>query len=281
MTKLKLKLKKLTLATAAAGFVALTPLTLHADDNDLRQQLTQARLEGSIWTAIALNRHLSPFSINVEVEGDTAVLTGSVESDVDRDLAKQVALGVDGIERVDNRLTVDAESGETLQQSDFSKRIHDATTTATVKSKLLWNSNTHGLDINVETEDGVVTLSGTAQSSEARELAERLAANTDGVAEVRNRIEVSGDAGVAERAQQSARGVGDTVSDAWITSKVKSSYLFNRNLKGLDITVETSDGRVTLSGNVANETEKDLAEEIARNMRGVRDVDTSQLQVSG
>ncbi len=276
----KPKLKKLALATATASLMALAPLTLHADNNDLRQQLTEARQEGSIWTAITLNRHLSPFNISVDVEGDTAILSGSVESDVDRDLAEQVALGVDGIERVDNRLNVDADPSDTSQQSDFSQRMQDATTTATVKSKLLWNSNTQGLDIKVETSNGVVTLSGKADSSESRELAERLASNTDGVREVRNQVDVSGDSGTTDRARENARSAGDAVSDAWITSKVKSSYLFNRNLKGLDIGVETNDGQVHLSGTVANDTEKDLAEEIARNIRGVKSVDTSRLQVS-
>lgn len=274
-----IKLKKLALAVATAGFVALTPLTLHADDSDLRQQLTEARQEGSIWTAIALNRHLSPFGISVDVTGDTAVLTGSVESDVDRDLAEQIALGVDGIERVDNQLTVDAEPGAESTQSDFSRRIQDATVTATVKSKLLWNSNTEGLDIKVETQDGVVTLTGQAQSSEAKELAGRLAENTDGAREVHNRLEVTSNPGTVDRAQESARSTGGAVSDAWITSKVKSSYLFNRNLKGLDISVETNDGQVSLSGNVANDTEKDLAVEIARNIRGVQDVDANLLAV--
>lgn len=274
------KLKKLALATATAGFVALTPLTLHADDN-LRHQLSEARQEGSIWTAIALNRHLSPFRISVDVNDNTAVLTGSVESDIDRDLAEQIALGVDGIERVDNQLTVDAKprDDDSEGQSDFSRRVQDATITAIVKSKLLWNSNTEGLDIHVETQNGVVTLTGEAQSSEAKDLAGQLAENTDNVRSVDNRLEVTDSPSTKDRTQDSARNVGDTVNDAWITSKVKSSYLFNRNLKGLDIKVETNNGQVTLSGHVANDTEKDLAVEAARNIRGVAGVNADRLEV--
>lgn len=274
--------KKLALATATAGMIALTPLALHAEDDHLRQQLTEARQEGSIWTAIALNRNLGAFDISVDVNGDTAVLTGSVESDVERDLAEQLALGVDGIARVDNQVTVDAEAdrGDTESQSDFSRRVQDATITATVKSKLLWNSNTNGMDINVETSGGVVTLNGTAPSDASRDLAENLAENTDNVRRVENNLQVSADGAHRDRDDRTdGRTAGDTVNDTWITSKVKSSYLFNRNLSGMDIEVETNNGQVTLAGEVANDTEKALAVEVAENIRGVNGVNADRLAV--
>lgn len=276
------KLKTLALATATAGIIALSPMTAFADDGDTSRQLSEARQEGSVVTAIALNRHLNPFKIDVEVENGTAVLTGEVESDVDRDLAEEVAMSVDGVQKVDNQLTVDrdAERNERDDKS-MSQRFDNATTTASVKSKLLWNSNTEGLDINVTTMNGVVTLDGVAQSEEAKDLAERLAANTDGVRDVENNITVSAEATTAAKAQNTADDAGDAISDAWITSKVKSTYLLSSNLDGLDITVETKNGQVTLSGNVDTAAEKELAVETARNIRGVTDVNASALNVAG
>ena len=276
------KLKTLALATATAGIIALSPMTAFADDGDTSRQLSEARQEGSVVTAIALNRHLNPFKIDVEVENGTAVLTGEVESDVDRDLAEQVAMSVDGVQKVDNQLTVDvdAERNEHNDKS-MSQRFDNATTTASVKSRLLWNSNTEGLDINVTTMNGVVTLEGTAQSEEAKELAERLAANTDGVRDVENNITVNANATAAAKAQNTADEAGEAISDAWITSKVKSTFLFSSNLDGLDITVETENGQVTLSGTVDSAAEKELAVETARNIRGVTDVNASALNVAG
>ncbi|WP_394240936.1 BON domain-containing protein [Halopseudomonas laoshanensis] len=276
------KLKTLALATATAGIIALSPMTAFADDGDTSRQLSEARQEGSVVTAIALNRHLNPFKIDVEVENGTAVLTGEVESDVDRDLAEQVAMSVDGVQKVDNQLTVDvdAERNEHNDKS-MSQRFDNATTTASVKSRLLWNSNTEGLDINVTTMNGVVTLEGTAQSEEAKELAERLAANTDGVRDVENNITVNANATAAAKAQNTADEAGEAISDAWITSKVKSTFLFSSNLDGLDITVETENGQVTLSGTVDSAAEKELAVETARNIRGVKDVNASALNVAG
>lgn len=67
----------------------------------------------------------------------------------------------------------------------------DTAITTAVKSKLLANSSTSGMDIHVETNHGVVTLSGTVGSDAEKDLAERIARNTDGVNDVTNDLEVS------------------------------------------------------------------------------------------
>lgn len=71
--------------------------------------------------------------------------------------------------------------------------VSDSAITAAVKSKLLANSSTSGMDIHVETNHGVVTLSGTVSSDAEKELAERIARNTDGVTDVTNNLNVKGD----------------------------------------------------------------------------------------
>lgn len=276
-------LNKIVVATATISMLSLGTLSAYAADGDMSRQLTEARQEGSVWTAFALNRHLSPFAIDVDIEHGVATLTGEVESDVERDLAEQVALGVEGVTEVDNRLQVSGEEVQRQADSErsFSARINDATTTATVKSKLLWNRNTEGLDIKVSTRNGVVTLEGQAQSDAASELAERLARNTEGVSQVDNQLKVTAEAGTAERAREQVDNAGSAISDAWITSKVKSSFLFSSSLDGLDISVDTREGNVTLSGQVASEAEKSLAIETAENIRGVRDVNATALRVEG
>lgn len=276
-------LNKIVIATATISMLSLGTLSAHAADGDMSRQLTEARQEGSVWTAFALNRHLSPFAIDVDIEHGVATLTGEVESDVERDLAEQVALGVEGVTEVDNRLQVSGEEVQRQADSErsFSARINDATTTATVKSKLLWNRNTEGLDIKVSTRNGIVTLEGQAQSDAASELAERLARNTEGVRQVDNQLKVTAEAGTAERAREQVDNAGSAISDAWITSKVKSSFLFSSSLDGLDISVDTREGNVTLSGQVASEAEKSLAIETAENIRGVRDVNATALRVEG
>lgn len=272
--------KTLALATATASVIALTPLTTYAAEGDMSRELREARQEGSIWTAITLNRHLNPFTIDVDVENGSAKLTGSVETDVERDLAEQLARGIDGVKNVDNQLKVDAKAERKGEgESTLAQRFDDATLVATVKSKLLWNSNTEGLDINIAAKNGEVTLTGSAQTPEAKELAARLAANTKGVREVHNNLTVSAADSAAAKTQNATDDASAAISDAWITSKVKSSYLYSRNLDGLDISVDTKGGMVSLSGKVRSSTEKQLAIETARNIRGVRGVDADTLRV--
>ena len=61
-------------------------------------------------------------------------------------------------------------------------------------------------------------------------------------------------------------------SDAWITTKVKIALLSADTVDGLDINVDTVDGRVTLHGKVDSEAEKERAESLARDVEGVREI---------
>lgn len=156
-------------------------------------ELKDAWLDGKIETAYALNRHLNPFSIDTRVNNGVVQLSGTVESDIDRDLAEQIALSVEGVAEVENDIEVSADAGaEGSGESSgaFMQAVNDATTTAVVKSKLLANGNTGGLQIDVDTKNGVVQLSGKVGSSEEKDLAERIAMNTDGVSEVNSQLQL-------------------------------------------------------------------------------------------
>lgn len=69
--------------------------------------------------------------------------------------------------------------------------IDDSVITTKVKTALLADSTVKGLNINVDTVGGTVTLSGTAKSQAERSQAEALAASVEGVRTVVNRINVS------------------------------------------------------------------------------------------
>lgn len=68
--------------------------------------------------------------------------------------------------------------------------VDDAAIVAKVKSGLLSSSDVEGLDVNVDARNGVVTLSGTADSVAERSSAERIAKAADGVKSVDNKIVV-------------------------------------------------------------------------------------------
>jgi hyperosmotically inducible protein len=76
--------------------------------------------------------------------------------------------------------------------------------------------------------------------------------------------------GCANRPKENSE---EYVSDAWITSKVKSALLADPQVSGLDIQVETYKGIVQLSGFVASREQADEAEDLARSIEGVKDVE--------
>lgn len=263
------------LALGIALILGMTPAL--AAEKTLEQAVTEARLEGQIGTAILLNRHLNPFEISIDVEGDTAILTGAVDESIDKELAERVAMNAKGIARVDNRITVDAATKARERgmdnDRDFGEAVEDASVTASVKSRLLWNDTTDGLDIDVDTLGGRVTLSGTATTQAERDLATRLAIRTDGVRSVDNQI-------VVQPSTRPDPGKADeAISDAWITAKVKSSLLMSANVDGLDLTVETKDGMVTLGGGVSSIAERDLAVEIVKDIKGVKGVNAGAVKI--
>jgi hyperosmotically inducible periplasmic protein len=70
-----------------------------------------------------------------------------------------------------------------------------------------------------------------------------------------------------------SRTTGVAVDDAWITSKVKSSLISDNLVSGTDVSVETYQGRVMLSGFVDAESQMDRAVEIAKSVEGVKKVE--------
>ncbi|MBV7562854.1 BON domain-containing protein [Pseudomonas sp. sia0905] len=281
-------LRQSTLAMAIAGLITLAPLA-QAAEGDLARQLSDARQQGAIDTAFALNRHLDPFAIEVSVEDGVVTLKGAVENPAERELASELASSIEGVRQVDNQLQIDADlsppvledQARIVTDKTLAQRFDDATLAATVRSRLLWNTNTEGLDIQVRAENGVVSLSGNAGTPAAKELAGELVTNTEGVREVHNHLSINTADSTSAEAQNAASDAAASISDAWITNKIKASYLYSRNLDALNIKVETREGFVRLSGTVLSNAEKRLAVETARTIRGVRGVDADALRISG
>jgi hyperosmotically inducible protein len=62
------------------------------------------------------------------------------------------------------------------------------------------------------------------------------------------------------------------VSDSAITTELKAKFLAEKDLDSMDIKVKTTNGIVTLRGQVVKESQSGLAEKIARAVKGVRGV---------
>ena len=176
--------------------------------------------------------------------------------------------------------------------------------TTAVKSKLAADDTVKAYKIDVDTKDHVVTLTGTVDSSAAKDRAVTLARTTEGVNNVIDNLTVAPGAtpttgiddtvqskaseakdkagdkvdAAQKKAGDAADRAGEVISDAAITTAVKSKFLADSDVSGLKIDVDTTDGIVTLKGTVATPAEKRRAMEIAKETNGVKSV-KDQLKV--
>lgn len=70
------------------------------------------------------------------------------------------------------------------------------------------------------------------------------------------------------------------VTDTWITTKVKADLLTTSDIPAADISVDTVNGVVALSGTVQSREQVDKAVAVTKQIKGVKKVDSSKLQVS-
>jgi hyperosmotically inducible protein len=163
---------------------------------------------------------------------------------------------------------------------DVGRGVSDSTITAKVKATLADDSQLRGSDIHVKTNDRVVTLRGKVLSDEQRRDAERTAENVRGVDSVDNELAVGGDHDHA-RAHHDVAKAERVGSDSWITTKVKSALVGDTGTRGFDVHVKTLHGVVMLRGSLPSRQDVREVRDIAKRVQGVRDVDTTDLHVSG
>ena len=174
--------------------------------------------------------------------------------------------------------------------------------TTAVKSKLAADETVKAYQIDVDTADRVVTLSGTVENTAAKEQAVVLARQTEGVRDVVDHITVGAqtapttgdDRDLSDRAGEASRDVTNeareagrdgldrareatvdtqaVATDASITAAVKGQLLADKDVAGLKIDVDTNKGIVTLNGTVQTRAEAERAATVARQTKGVTSV---------
>jgi hyperosmotically inducible protein len=149
--------------------------------------------------------------------------------------------------------------------------------------------------IKVTVDNGVVTLSGMVGKDADKATAERLA-RVPGVTRVENNLKsrekatdkVQDTAGtVAEKTKEGAgktvdvskkaasktknavSKTGEVITDAWITSRIKTKFVAQEVLRASAIDVDTKDNVVTLNGAVPNEAARAKALALAKEVEGV------------
>jgi len=83
----------------------------------------------------------------------------------------------------------------------------------------------------------------------------------------------------AEAEEEAKAGSDQPVNDTWITTKVKSELAVADGVSATEISVDTTNGVVKLSGKVDSKEEIKKAADVAKKVKGVKKVDSSGLSV--
>ena len=228
-------------------------------------------------TLIDLNPLLSGYGIHV-VGGDGRLrLEGSVAEASDKELAAALAALVADGAGIDNALDLEA-AVPTVPGRLFGDD-EDLTTAARLRQTLKWQTDTAGLDIDVDVDGGAVHLNGTVGTTAEKDRVVVLAATTEGVDRVFSYISVDPDLIPATRDRQ-AEFASVHHSDRWIGSRVLRLLRFDTTVNAHSIEVESLEGKVILSGTVTSSAERRVAETLAGRVPGVAAVD-SRLIIEG
>jgi hyperosmotically inducible protein len=141
-----------------------------------------------------------------------------------------------------------------LRAADTDSRIESSAAKSYVFKTYLKDDS-----IKTVSKDGVVTLTGTVADASHKSMAENTVASLPDVKSVDNQLTIKGE-NPAEH------------SDAWITTKVKTTLLFHRNVSATGTSVYTKDGVVTLQGVASSMAQKELTTEYAKDIDNVKSV---------
>ena len=203
--------------------------------------------------------YLKDDNITVEARNGEVTLTGEVKEESHKSLAEETAAATPGVIKVNNQLKV-------TNTQDATNKDTDGWIGLKAKSSLLFHRNVSGTATRVDVKDGVVILSGNVESQAQKDLATQYIRDVEGVKSVDNQLNV-----VPADAQPKDTFRED-IDDASISAQVKLALLYNRSTSGLRTKVSAENGVVVLSGKAKNAAEKDLATEITKDIRGVKNV---------
>ncbi len=232
-----------------------------------RAEVSDDQLKKSVSDALKGDPSLADSSIEVaSVNSGVVLLDGTARTLSDHRHALEVASGVPGVRRVASEI----KSPETMSDAEiwregkYDAAAYDKSTardvwiTTDAKLRLLASTKVPGFDVNVDTENGVVTLFGMVDSEQAKRAAETEVRKVDGVRNVKNALQV-----VAKRDQDVVKA-----SDGDLKTAIEQRLEPRGNLS--DIDVDVKNGVARLTGEVKSQSDRIEALTIARSTAGVR-----------
>ncbi len=194
--------------TASDGVVTLTGTVQDKDDmalaedtvenlpgvmsvrNDLTIKSTypehsDAWIAFKVRSRLLVKGHVSAATTTVAVQDGVVTLGGTADNLAQKELTEVYAREIDWVKSVKNDIAVKAASGPTIGD-----KMDDASITTQVKYALLSHKATSALKTKVTTTDGVIAISGEADTAAEKALVTKLAQDVRGVKSVGNEMTV-------------------------------------------------------------------------------------------
>jgi hyperosmotically inducible periplasmic protein len=187
-------MKRAIIAVSMCVFLPVLGTSGCATQRTGGEELDDTAVANRVSAKLGIDPELRRYDIHVDARENIVTLRGLVATPQERQQAERIARDSRGVRGVNNMLEVGEDAGGVGgggadEMSDERDRP-DAWLTTKVKSKLATDMDVRARDVDVDTEDAVVTLSGVVRTRQEAEEAERLARGTEGVREVRNELRV-------------------------------------------------------------------------------------------
>ena len=259
----------------AAILLLVSPFALLADTTTDRQIEQAANASYNYRTTLDHN-------VKVRAKDGVVTLTGKVATDEQRRIAEDTVADLPGVARVNNEIKVEGTNKEGSDEMIALK----------IRSRLLVKANVSLKDTKVDVHNGIVSLTGRADTTAQKELTEAYVKDIDGVKSIQNNIvvmdkdyanrdarthttTVGRDMPTGRDTNMDRDTVGEKIDDGSITAQVKYELFSHKSTSALKTKVNTQNGHVVISGDAGSGAEKDLVTSLAKSVRGVVSVDNN------
>lgn len=150
---------------------------------------SDALLRDKVKSALMFHRSVNAEKTKVDVKDGIVTLRGTATSQAQKDLTTAYARDVNGVNDVNNEMTV-SKTGDNSLPAAIVEKIDDASITTQVNMALLFHRSTSFLHTTVETKRGVVTIGGKARNEAEADLVTKLVSDIHGVKNVINQMTI-------------------------------------------------------------------------------------------
>jgi len=243
----------------AKGVRGVTALKNNIDVR-VKENRPDYEIEKEVKKRLQTSLYVDAGMIDVDVSGGDVKLKGAVGSLAEKTRAHNLSW-VAGVKSVDSSgLNVSWWEENRMKRKDKMVTKKDSEIEKAVKDAFLYDPRVFSFKINVDSNNGLVRLTGRVDNHRAKKAAEKDAENTSGVWAVNNMIKV--------RPKK-------LPSDYKVGARIKSALNTDPLLYGYDIDTNVYNNKVYLYGTVDNYYEKEHAENIVSATKGVVAVDNN------